>query len=262
VEIGLPDVNARKEILKLHAKNKPLSAEIDIEKLAQDTVYFSGAMLEGLLNDAAINAARRGGESITPDDITQAYYTALAGSEKKDRSHIRQKEREITAWHEAGHAIAAIATNAENRVAKVTIIPSSSGAAGFCVSIPPEKMYYTKQELQQQIMVSLAGRGAEELRFGADNVTTGASNDIEKATNTAMQYITKFGMGTGLADFSILKEDSRTAEECKDLISDLYAQTVQLLREKLPALKELAEDLLQNETVDGERVNEILQKLP
>jgi len=256
VEIGLPDVNARRQILELHAKGKPL-AEVDLEKLAQDTVFFSGAMLEGLLNDAAIGAARRGGENILSEDITSAYYTALAGSEKKDRSHIRQQEREITAWHESGHAAAAVLTNPENRVAKVTIIPSTSGAGGFCVNIPPERMFYTKKELRQQIMVSLAGRCAEELRFGADNVTTGASNDIEKATTTAMQYITKFGMGTTIADRAILKDEKRVANECYELVNDLYEQTRQLLQNNLCGLKILAEELLTQETLDGDRVREI-----
>jgi cell division protease FtsH len=252
VEIGLPDVNARKEILHLHAKGKPLHKEINIEKLAKDTVYFSGAMLEGLLNDAAINAARRQAENITKEDITKAYYTALAGSEKKDRSHILQKEREITAWHEAGHALAGVKVG--NRVAKVTIIPSTSGAGGFCVNIPHEKMFYTKKELRQQIMVALAGRCAEELRYGPDNVTTGASNDIEKATSTAMQYVSKFGMGEAIADMSLLKDDTHVSKECNELINNLYTQTLQLLRENLPALKKLSEELLEHETVDGETV--------
>ncbi|MCL2225165.1 MAG: AAA family ATPase [Defluviitaleaceae bacterium] len=258
VEIGLPDINARRQILQLHAKGKPLDG-IDIEKLAADTVFFSGAMLEGLLNDAAINAARNGSENISQDDITSAYYTALAGSEKKDRSHIRQHEREITAYHESGHAVAAILTNPENRVAKVTIIPSTSGAGGFCVNIPPERMYYTKQELRQQIMVSLAGRCAEELRFGADNVTTGGSNDIEKATTTAMQYITKFGMGTTIADRSILKDDKHVADECNQLLTDLYEQTRKLLQKNLCGLKSIAEELLTKETLDGDRVKALLK---
>ncbi|MCL1843333.1 MAG: AAA family ATPase [Defluviitaleaceae bacterium] len=269
VEIGLPDVNARKEILKLHAKGKPLSAEIDIDKLARDTVFFSGAMLEGLLNDAALNAARNAGrsgaagrsgvteEKILPEDITAAYYTALAGNEKKDRSAIREQERQITAWHESGHAVAAKLTNPENRVAKVTIIPSTSGAGGFCVNIPPERMYYTKQELRQQIMVALAGRCAEEICFGADNVTTGASNDIEKATTTALQYVTKFGMGTGIADRSLLKDDRRAALECGELVNHLYKQTLELLKNNKPKLQALAEELLAKETVDGDRVEEI-----
>jgi len=258
VEISLPDINARKQILSLHAKGKPLAPLTDLDKLARDTVYFSGAMLEGLLNDAAINAARRSASHIEDTDITSAYYTALAGSEKKDRSHIRQKERAVTAWHEAGHAIAALRTNAENRVAKVTIIPSTGGAGGFCVNVPPERMYFTKQELRQQIIVALAGRAAEEIFFGADDVTTGASNDIEKATHTAMQYVTKFGMGTDIADRAILKDEPKVAEECTAMVRDLYVETLKLLKKNYPALETLAERLLEKETVDGDEVIEIL----
>ena len=259
VEIGLPDLNARKQIIELHIKGKPLSPEIDLDKLATDTVFFSGAMLEGLLNDAAINAARRSSENIEPQDITTAYYTALAGSEKKDRSNIREKERAITAWHESGHAITALVTNPENRVAKVTIIPSTGGAGGFCVSIPPERMYYTKQDLRQQIMISLAGRAAEEIHFGADNVTTGASNDIEKATTTALQYISKFGMGTGIADRILLKDDANVAQECAELVDTIYRETLSLLQENAGALETLAKRLLEQETVDGDEIVEILE---
>ena len=261
VEIGLPDINARKQILHLHAKNKPLSKETNLEKLATDTVFFSGAMLEGLLNDAAIGAARRNAEQIEPSDITTAYYTALAGSEKKDRTQIRQKEREVTAWHESGHAIASILTNPENRVAKVTIIPSTSGAGGFCVSIPPERMYYTKQELRQQIMVNLAGRAAEEIRFGKENVTTGASNDIEKATTTARDYITKFGMGDGIADKSILKDHKQVATETSNLAENLYENTVELLKNNYTALETIANRLLEKETIDGDEVAEIINAI-
>ena len=259
VEIALPDINARKQIIALHIKDKPISPEIDLNKLATDTVYFSGAMLEGLLNDAAINAARRSSVQIEPNDITTAYYTALAGSEKKDRTNIREQERTVTAWHESGHAIAALLTNRENRVAKVTIIPSTGGAGGFCVNIPPERMYYTKQDLRHQIMVSLAGRAAEELHFGVDNVTTGASNDIEKATTTAMQYVTKFGMGNGIADMMLLKDEQKVAQECQELINELYRQTLELLQSNIGVLDALANKLLKKETVDGDEILEILK---
>ena len=260
VEIGLPDLNARKQIIALHIKDKPLSLEIDLDKLATDTVFFSGAMLEGLINDAAINAARRESRNIETQDITTAYYTALAGSEKKDRSNIREKEREVTAWHESGHAIAALVTNPENRVAKVTIIPSTSGAGGFCVSIPPERMYYTKQDLRQQIMVSLAGRAAEELHFGADNVTTGASNDIEKATATALQYVTKFGMGSGIADRILLKDEQKVAQECTELLDGIYNETLELLKFNFAALENVANILLEKETIDGDEILEFIPK--
>ncbi|MCL2841280.1 MAG: AAA family ATPase [Defluviitaleaceae bacterium] len=258
VEIGLPDMNARRQILALHAQDKPLSTEVDLDDLARDTVFFSGAMLEGLLNDAAIGAARRGDESIQPSDITSAYYTALAGSEKKDRSNIRERDKSITAWHEAGHALTAMLTNPENRVAKVTIIPSTSGAGGFCATIPPERMYFTKQDLRQQMMVSLAGRCAEQLCFGEDNVTTGASNDIEKATTTAMQYVTKFGMGTSLADRSLLKDTDSVAKECAALTDTIYQETLGLLQKNYNALQALAERLLDKETLDGDEVLEIV----
>jgi len=258
VEIALPDFGARRMILDLHMKGKPLAPEIDLAKLATDTVYFSGAMLEGLANDAAINAARRDSDFIEESDISAAYYTALAGSEKKDRTGIREKERAVTAWHESGHAIASLITNPENRVAKVTIIPSTSGVGGFCVNIPPERMYYTKQDLRGQIMVALAGRAAEELHFGADNVTTGASNDIEKATTTAMQYVTKFGFASGIADLHLLKDDKAVAEECRTLVGELYAETLELLRGRFDALDGLAHMLLEKETVDGDDVLHVL----
>jgi len=254
VEVGLPDLAARKQILELHAKNKPLSKTASLEKLALDTVYFSGAMLEGLLNDAAISAAKRGEGSIEPEDISTAYYTALAGSEKKDRSNIRQKEREVTAWHESGHALAATLLSPENKVAKVTIIPSTGGAGGFCVNIPPERMYWTKKELEEQIMVHLAGRAAEEVHFGVNGVTTGASNDIEKATQTALQYVAKFGMGEGLLDRLALKDDQATNKECAELINRLYDETKAILIKNHRALEAIAESLLGKETLDGDEV--------
>ncbi|MCL2527883.1 MAG: AAA family ATPase [Defluviitaleaceae bacterium] len=257
VEIGLPDLPARKQILALHAQNKPISKKTDLDKLAVDTVFFSGAMLEGLLNDAAISAAKRGGEAIEPEDITTAYYTALAGSEKKDRSSIRQQERTVTAWHESGHALAATLLNPENRVTKVTIIPTTGGAGGFCVNIPPERMYWTKKELEQQIMVNLAGRCAEELRFGADGVTTGASNDIEKATQTALQYVAKFGMGEGILDRAVLKDDGFIVKECEKLAQRLYGETKALLKDKYQALEAIASRLLEKETLDGDEIRVI-----
>ncbi|MCL2373533.1 MAG: M50 family metallopeptidase [Defluviitaleaceae bacterium] len=256
VEIGLPDITARRQIIDLHAKGKPMGLDVDLAKLATDTVFFSGAMLEGLLNDAAINAARRNARQIEASDITAAYYTALAGSEKKDRSQIRQEERMVTAWHEAGHAIAA--TLVGNRVAKVTIIPSTSGAGGFCVNIPQERMYYTKTDLRQQMMVSLAGRAAEEIKFGSENITTGASNDIEKATATAMQYVAKFGMGTEIVDLTMLKQDEKIASETAALVREVYESTLEIMRENANSLEAVAEMLLENETVDGDDVGEIL----
>ena len=254
IEVALPDKNARRQIIDLHTKNKPISPEIDLDKLASDTVFFSGAMLEGLINDAAISAARKEAEHINQEDLTTAYYTALVGSEKKDRSLIRERDREITAWHEAGHAITAKLLNPETRIAKVSIIPSSNGAGGFCASIPPERMYYTKKDLENQMATALAGRAAEEIRFGKENITTGASNDIEKTTNLAMQYVTKFGMGERLADMYLLKNDQQAAEESANLVDRVYDETVKLLRDNVAKLQSLAELLLEKETVDEEDI--------
>jgi cell division protease FtsH len=260
IEIGLPDRQARKQILSLHAANKPLCPKIELDKLAKETVYFSGAMLECLLNDAAINAARLGKETIEHGDIETAYYTAVAGQEKKERGHIQEREREVTAWHEAGHALAAKLAAPQNQIAKVSIIPSSSGAGGFCVSIPPERMYVTKKELESQIMVSFAGRCAEELRFGPEHITTGAANDIEKATQTAWQYVTRFGMGEGLLDMSRFKNDRAVLKECAALTKRLYGETLGVIKKHYAALEQLAKGLLENETLDGEAVELILSQ--
>ena len=128
IEIGLPDVKARLKILRLHSKNKPISKEVDLEKLAQQTVYFSGAQLENLMNEAAILAAKEGSGMIEDNHIEKAFYTVIAGFEKKDRSTISEMDRKITAYHEAGHALVTKLVAPENRVSKVTIIPSTKGA--------------------------------------------------------------------------------------------------------------------------------------
>ncbi|MCL2500373.1 MAG: ATP-dependent metallopeptidase FtsH/Yme1/Tma family protein [Defluviitaleaceae bacterium] len=270
VEVGLPDINARKQILTLHARNKPLSPDTDLVKLARDTVFFSGAMLEGLLNDAAINAARRNrdegcgngndGDMINDIDISSAYYTAIAGAEKKDRSMLREHDRTVTAWHESGHALTAALVHPENQVAKVTIIPSGGGVGGFCVNIPPERMYHTKRELEAQLMVNFAGRCAEEIKFGKENVTTGASNDIEKATDLILQYVTRYGFGEGILDRAKLEDKASVSKECDTIASRLYAQSLELLQKNHAVLETLSAQLLEKETLDGDEVAEIIQK--
>jgi cell division protease FtsH len=261
VEVGLPDINARRQILALHARNKPLTSEESLEKLARDTVYFSGAMLEGLLNDAAIHAAQRENGFIDEADLSAAYYTAIAGAQKKDRSALHENDRLITAYHEAGHAIAAALTSPENRIAKLTIIPSSGGAGGFCVNIPPERMYHTKKGLEKQIITAFAGRCAEEIRFGEENITTGAANDIEKATDLIMQYVTRFGFGTGILDRTKLEDKHSTAWQCHELAERLYAESRTLLQKNNAALEALAARLLEAEMLDSEEVAGVIAPL-
>lgn len=145
IEIGLPDINARYEILKLHSLNKPIADDIDLYDLAEQTVYFSGAKLENMMNEAAIRAARRDSGVIENNDIEKAFYTVIAGAEKKDRSAINQRDREITAYHEGGHALMTKLVAPENRVTKVTIIPSTKGVGGFSMNISPDSMYSKKR---------------------------------------------------------------------------------------------------------------------
>lgn len=265
VEIGLPDIKGRFEILKIHSRNKPLSKEMDLKSLARQTVFFSGAQLENLMNEAAIFAAKRSSRLVEKVDIDKAFYTVIAGAEKKDRSSISRLDREITAYHEAGHALVTKLIAPENRVTKVTIIPSTKGAGGFSVSLPPDRMYRSKKEMENSIKIALAGRIAEEIIFGKDNVTTGASNDIEKATQIVMALVKRFGMGsnTGMLNYDILFHNSvadqqHIVDECKGFMDRFYGETSDLIVENKYLLNRIAQALLENETIDEECLEGIM----
>ncbi len=260
VEIGLPDVHARASILAYHAKNKPLSTDVSLEALAKETVYFSGAMLENLLNEAAILSAKADKNVIDKADLDKAYYTLLAGSEKKNRRATFEKERRVTAIHEAGHALVGKVTTPDNAIAKITIIPSTKGAGGFCVHIPAEKAYYTKQELKGQIMMYLGGRAAEALMLGEDNVTTGAVNDLEKATAMAMQLIGKYGMGeeNGLLTVSRMGDTAQLNKECRQLLDSLYAAAMDILKARKDQLDAVVRALLEKESLNEEEFNALV----
>lgn len=259
VEVSLPDLGARRAILEHHAANKPLAPDIDLAALARKTVYFSGAMLENLLNEAAILTAKACGESITRGDIDQAFMTVIAGAAKTDRSHVREHERRITAYHESGHALVSRLVSPETIVSKVSIIPSTKGAGGFCLNVPPEKMYFTKRDLEAQIKIALAGRASEELIFGADNITTGASNDIERATKICKDYVAKYAMGTahGLLNLEVLDATGKIFDECGQLAERLYRETLDDIRAVLPKLHVMAEELLAREVLDQEDIERI-----
>jgi cell division protease FtsH len=265
VEIGLPDINGRFEIIKIHSRNKPLSQDIDLKSLAHQTVFFSGAQLENLMNEAAIFAAKRGSKLIEKGDIDKSYYTVIAGAEKKDRSAISRSDREITAYHEAGHALVTKLVAPENRVTKVTIIPSTKGAGGFSVSLPPDRMYRSKKQMESSIKIALAGRIAEEIIFGRENVTTGASNDIEKATQIVMALVKQFGMGdsTGMLNYDILFHNSvanqeHIVEECRAFMDKYYKEISNLLVENKYLLDKIARTLLAEESIDEECLEGIL----
>ncbi len=257
IEIGLPDLNARERILSYYAESKPIAGEVSLKALAKQTVYFSGAMLEGLMNEAAILAAKGTSDKISNEDFDKAYYTIIAGSEKKDRSGIAQRDREITAIHEAGHALISALLLPQNTIAKVTIIPSTKGAGGFCVNIPAEKLFYTKSEMEGQVCVSLGGRAAEESFFGSENITTGASNDIEKATSILMDYVAKYGMGKDLLNRNLF-EGKDFYEECKELAETFYHRTMGIIQENKELLKKIADELLERETLNEEALKELL----
>jgi cell division protease FtsH len=268
IEIGLPDVKARLKILRLHSKNKPISKEVDLEKLAQQTVYFSGAQLENLMNEAAILAAKEGSGMIEDNHIEKAFYTVIAGFEKKDRSTISEMDRKITAYHEAGHALVTKLVAPENRVSKVTIIPSTKGAGGFSMNIPPNRMYFKKRDMENNIKIMLAGRCSEEIIFGKENITTGASNDLEKATRVLTDMVRRFGMteSSGLLNYDVLYENGirgvqdNFLDEAKRILDALYMEVRDLLTENKTLLEKIAIRLLKEETLDEEQLDYLVQK--
>ncbi|WP_330666267.1 ATP-dependent metallopeptidase FtsH/Yme1/Tma family protein [Vallitalea sp.] len=260
IEIGLPDYNARRDIISLHAKNKPINDTVDIDSIAKDTVYFSGAMLENLMNEAAIITANSNEKSIRKEHIDKAFYTVIAGAEKKDRSNITDKDRQITAYHEAGHALMTKLLLPDNIISKVTIIPSTRGAGGFSMSIPKDKMYQSKKEIISNIKVLLAGRVAEEIIFGEDGVTTGASNDIEKASNLIKDYIVKYGMDDnfGLFNFeSAGVNDMAIIDQCREEIKKAYISAKDILEKNKVYLSRIASMLIKKETIDNNDIEEI-----
>lgn len=263
IEIGLPDIKARKRILNLHLDNKPVHSLVDTDKLARETVYFSGAMLENLANEAAIIAANKNESKIFQEDFDKAYYTIIAGAAKKDLSTISTEDRKVTAYHESGHALATKLLQPENTVSKVTIIPSTKGIGGFSMSIPRDRQYRTKNSILCDIKVLLAGRVAEELAFGEDNVTTGASNDIEKASQLVKEYLSKFGMDEELGLFNYdavcMNPDPVVIEKCRDHINTLYQETRKMMKDNIDLLNLFAKELLERETLNEEDLDLLIE---
>lgn len=265
VEVGLPDVNARYRILSLHCENKPISKDVDLRKLAQETIFFSGAMLENLLNEAAMMAANSKANEITMEHVNKAYYKVLVGAEKKDRSYINNRDKEITAYHEAGHALVAKKVAKENRVTKVSIIPSTKGMGGFSLNIPPDRMYQTKNDIISNIMIALGGRAAEEIIFGKDNITTGASSDLEKATDITLSMIGVYGMDNiaGLLNYNVvqmksLNQDQSLLIRAKEILESLYLETINVIEKSRNELDALASSLIEKEVLEEEEVNSII----
>ena len=267
VIVGRPDVGGREEILKVHARNKPLGDDVDLKQIAQTTAGFSGADLENLLNEAAILAAKENRVFIQQSDIRHAFVKVGIGPEKKSRI-VSEKERRITAYHEAGHAILFHVLPDVGPVYSVSIIPTG-GAGGYTMPLPEkDDMFNTKGHMLQEITVSLGGRVAEEEIF--DDITTGASQDIKQATAIAKSMITKFGMSEklGLINYDndsdevfIGRDFGHTSrgygekvagtidEEVKRIIDECYAQARSIIQEYHPVLEKCAELLLEKEKI-------------
>ena len=270
VAVGTPDVGGREEILKVHAQNKPLAEDVDLEQIAQTTAGFTGADLENLLNEAAINAAREGKGYLAQEDIRKAFIKVGIGTEKKSRI-ISEKEKKITAYHEAGHAILFHVLPDVGPVYNVSIIPTGVGAAGYTMPLPEkDEMFLTKGRMLQEIMVSLGGRIAEEIIF--KDITTGASSDIKKATKVARRMVTRFGMSDNIGvicydddddevfigrDLAHAKSHSEAVSgeidrEVKAIIDDCYARAKELILKYQDVLHKCAELLLVKEKIGRE----------
>lgn len=270
VAVGTPDVGGREEILKVHAKNKPLGDDVNLQQLAQTTAGFTGADLENLLNEAAIIAAKENRSFIANKDVKRAFVKVGIGAEKKSRI-ISDKEKKITAYHEAGHAILFHMLPDVGPVYTVSIIPTGVGAAGYTMPLPEkDEMFATKSRMLQDIMVSLGGRIAEEIIFG--DITTGASSDIKKATKTARRMVTRYGMSDNIGvicydddddevfigkDLAHAKAHSEEIsgeidKEVKRIIDDCYTKAKDIIMQHENVLHSCAKLLLEKEKINRE----------
>ena len=275
VTVGYPDIKGREEILKVHAKGKPLAPDVELNKIAQQTVGFTGADLENLLNEAALLAARKNLRAITMEEIQEASIKVIVGTEK--RSHkISEKDKKLTAFHEAGHAVATYYLETQDPVRQVSIIPRGM-AGGFTMSVPTEdKLYKSKKSMLEDIVVLLGGRVAEAIVFG--DISTGASNDIERASEIARKMVTKYGMsdelgpiafGTGNnevflgKDYSSIRNYSETVAAKIDdvvcsIITGAYKQCKELLTVHRDKLDAVAEYLIANEKIDDKNFEALM----
>ena len=261
IEVALPGREERLSILKLHSGNKPMAEDVRLDELAAQTISFSGASLEHLLNEAAILAARRGEGSITARDIQTAFYRTVAGADRPMTA--TREERRIIAVHEAGHAVASVLLSPENRLARVSILPAGRGAAGYNLCIPAERAMIGRRHMENQIRVLLAGRAAEEAITGADALTAGASSDIARATELAAAMVTELGLaGEPAVSLKALARScgvpTGAADRIRSMLDELYARTLRLIGEHSGAVLQLAEALMTSESLEGERVEAII----
>lgn len=278
ISVNRPDVGGREAILRVHAKNKPLAEDVDLKQIAQTTAGFTGADLENLLNEASIVAAKQERSYVIQEDIKQAFIKVGIGSEKKSRI-ITDKEKKITAYHEAGHAILFHVLPDVGPVYTVSIIPTGLGAAGYTMPLPEnDDMFITKGKMLQDIMVSLGGRIAEEIIF--QDITTGASSDIKKATKAARDMVTRYGMSESIGVINYNSDDDEVFigrdlahtkahselvsgeidKEVKRIIDECYTKAKTLILEHMEVLHGCAQLLLQKERIGRDEFEALFEK--
>ena len=276
VTVGYPDVKGREEILKVHARGKPIAPDVDLRTIAKSTAGFTGADLENLLNEAALLAARRSLKAITMTEIEEATIKVVVGTEKK--SHVMtEREKKLTAYHEGGHAVVTYFCKTQDPVHQISIIPRGM-AGGYTMQLPSEdRSYRTRTEMEESLIVLLGGRVAEALTL--DDISTGASNDIERATKTARAMVTKYGMSDKLGAITYGRDDSEpflgrdmghirdyseaTASaidaEIKRIINTAYERTEALLKEHMDRLQLVAQYLFQHEKMSGAEFQAVME---
>src|SRR5690625_979499 len=279
ITVNRPDVKGREAVLHVHARNKPLAEDVDLKVIAMRTPGFSGADLENLLNEAALVTARRDKKTITMDEIDEAIDRVIAGPAKKSRV-VSEKERKIVAYHESGHTVIGMVLDDADTVHKVTIVPRGQ-AGGYAVMLPKEDRYIvTRPELFDRITGLLGGRVAEEIIFGKDHVSTGASNDFQRATGIAKKMITEYGMsekigptqfnGSGSDEVFLgrdINSDKNYSEEIaheidtetQNFINSCYERAKQILTENREKLELIAEKLLEVETLDADQIKSLFE---
>ncbi len=274
VFVGLPDIKGREEILKVHAKGKPIDPDVQLDELAKSTPGFTGADLENLLNEAALLAARNNKKKVGMEEVKEATFKVILGPEKKSKV-MTEKERRLTAYHEAGHAIAVKLVSTTDKVDRISIIPSGL-FGGYTVAKPEEdKTYKTRSQLIESIIIALGGRAAEDIVLG--EISTGAYNDLRQANNIARNMITKYGMSDKLGnlifgdehdevflgrDFAHMRNYSEEIaaeidKEVKSIIDNAYRKVIDMLNENMKKLKKLAETLLEKEKIEGAEFEEL-----
>jgi cell division protease FtsH len=263
IEIMLPDRNARKDIIELYLKKRN-AAGVNIDEIADMTVYFSGAMIENLINEAAILAVRENADRIKDKHLKKAYLELLAGTEKKDYDNKLHKT--VTSYHEAGHAFVSKYLLPEHKIIRVSVIPTSKGAGGYTLSTPSSEELLTKKKIRNHLSVLMAGRVAEEIFFGKESITVGAQNDIEKATSLAIDYVSKYAMNDGIfINYEILSDKLRipltsVEDSVKNLMKEVYEEVFKIIENNKNKVEKIAQTLINKEVIHQEELERLLSE--